>query len=114
EIADGVCDAIGLSETMSTVPEMFWAARRFLETLARDEPLIIVFEDIHWAEQTFLDLIRHLLDATSDAPVVLVCTARRDLVEDHPDWVEDRPGATSLMLHPLSDALGAAVVEHLR
>src|SRR6266508_4702641 len=105
--------AIGLSEASFTVAETFWAARRFLETLARREPLIVVIDDIHWAQETFLDFIRYLLEATTDAPLALVCSARRDLLEDHPDWNEAPEGGTNLILQPLSDADSAQVVTNL-
>jgi len=105
--------AIGLSEASFTVAETFWAARRFLETLARREPLIVVIDDIHWAQSTFLDFIRYLLEATTDAPLALVCSARLDLLEDHPDWNEAPEGGTNLILQPLSDADSAQVVTNL-
>ena len=69
------------------------------ETLAAERPLIVVVDDIHWAEQTFLDLIRSLADST-EAPVAFVCSSRPDLLEEHPDWAE--PDEHSRRHHPAS------------
>jgi tetratricopeptide (TPR) repeat protein len=113
DIAARMNGAIGFSEEPFTVEETFWAARRFLEILARTEPLIVVIDDIHWAEQTFLDFIGYVLQTTTDAPLVVVCSARRDLLEEHPEWNDERPGATKLLLHPLSDQESAQVVSNL-
>ena len=105
--------AIGLTDEPFTVDETFWAARRFLEILARTQPLIVVIDDIHWAEQTFLDFIGYVLQTTTDAPLVMVCSARRDLLEDHPEWSAEWAGATNLVLHPLSEDESAQVVSNL-
>jgi class 3 adenylate cyclase/tetratricopeptide (TPR) repeat protein len=113
DVAARLAGAIGLSDDPFTVEETFWAARRFLEILTREEPLIVVIDDIHWAEQTFLDLIGYVLQTTTDAPLVVVCSARRDLLEDHPGWTEERAGATNLILLPLSDEQSAQVVSNL-
>src|SRR5207302_11489666 len=59
---------------------------KLLEAMARDRPLIVVVDDLHWAESTFLDLIEQLRDLVVDAPVLLVCSARPDLLEVRPTW----------------------------
>ena len=74
--------------------------------------MIALVDDIHWAEQAFLDLLDYLLDTSTDAPVLLLATARHDLLEAHPEWGE-RPGATRLVLRPLDDAAAALVVANL-
>ena len=61
--------------------ETFWAARRFLEVLGKDKPVTVVIDDIHWAEQTFLELIVHLVERVEGASVLLLCTSRHDLLE---------------------------------
>src|SRR4029077_868966 len=81
--------------------------------LARRRPLIVIVDDIHWAEPTFLDLIRYVAESASDPPLLLVCTARRDLLEDHPEWAEDRSGAATLFLQSLSANDSAQVVSNL-
>ena len=60
--------AIGLGSGGAPAEEIFWAVRRLVETLARKRPLVLVFDDIHWAEPTFLDLVVHLADRIHDAP----------------------------------------------
>ena len=66
--------------------EIFWAARRLLETLARSRPLLVVFEDLHWAEPTFLDLVESLAVRQERSALVLVCIARPELLEQRPAW----------------------------
>ena len=73
--------------------EIFWAARRLLETLARSRPLVVVFEDLHWAESTFLDLVESLAVQPGRSPVVLVCVARPELLEQRPAWAAGTEGA---------------------
>ena len=59
-----------------------WGVRKLLEHLAKDRPLVVVFDDIHWAEPHLLDLIEHLADWTRDAELLLVCVARPELLRD--------------------------------
>jgi class 3 adenylate cyclase/tetratricopeptide (TPR) repeat protein len=112
EIADRVASVVGLSKSSYQVGELFWGIRRFFELLAASRPVVVLFDDIHWAEQTFLDLIDHLTDATRDAPLVILCTARNELLERHPEWA-DRAGAERIVLRPLADADSERVVENL-
>ena len=77
------------SATHSAAPggELFWAVRRLFEELARDRPLIVMVEDIHWAAPTLLDLLEYLAGWTHDAPVLLLCLARPDLLEERQGWL---------------------------
>jgi class 3 adenylate cyclase/tetratricopeptide (TPR) repeat protein len=84
--------------------ETAWALRRLFEALARPRPLVLVFEDIHWGEPTLLDLIEYFAGWIRDAPVVLLCLARPDLLDRQPTWLAPRPNATAIPLAPLSDA----------
>jgi class 3 adenylate cyclase len=81
--------------------EAFAATRGLFEELARERPLVAVFDDVHWAEETLLDLIEHLSVRLASAPVLLLCLARPELAERRPQWVS-RPEAT-LALSALSD-----------
>src|SRR5439155_6500710 len=76
DVAARVSAAVGLSAAPFPVEELFWGVRKLFETLARERPLVIVFEDIHSAERTFLELIEHVADTAVDAPILLVCNAR--------------------------------------
>jgi class 3 adenylate cyclase/tetratricopeptide (TPR) repeat protein len=66
--------------------ELFWAVRRLFEVLARQRPLLILFEDVHWAEPTLLDLLEHVSRWSRDAPILLLCVAREELFEVRPRW----------------------------
>ncbi len=81
--------------------EAFAAWRRFLESLARALPAVLVFEDIHWADPAMLDFLRYLVETVTGVPMLLLCTARFDLRERAPDW-ESLPGAAAMPLSPLS------------
>ena len=81
--------------------EVFAATRSLFEELARDQPLVAVFDDVHWAEETLLDLIEHLAVRLGGAPVLILCLARPELAERRPQWLS-RPEAT-LTLDALSD-----------
>jgi len=111
-VADRVAAAIGLGVEQFALDELFWGARKLLETLARQRPLVVLFDDIHWAEPTFLDLIEHLVDTVQDAPLLLLCPARHDLLEERPDWA-DRPGASRIILEALSEEDMETIVENL-
>ena len=82
--------------------ETFWAVRTLLESLARRRPVVLVLDDIHWAEPTLLDLIESLADWIRDAPVLLLCVARRELLEKKPDWGGGKTSATTISLEPLN------------
>lgn len=93
--------------------EIFWAARRLLETLARSRPLLVVFEDLHWAEPTFLDLVESLAMQPGRSPVALVCVARPELIEQRPAWAADAASALSVELAPLAAGPSAALLDSL-
>jgi Predicted ATPase len=112
EVADRVASVVGLSKSSYQVGELFWGIRRFFEIAAATRPIVVLFDDIHWAEQTFLDLIDHLTESTKGAPLLILCTARHELLEAHPTW-GDQGGAVRIVLSPLSDADAARVVENL-
>ena len=93
--------------------EIFWAARRLLEALARSRPLVVVFEDLHWAESTFLDLVESLAVQHGPAPIVLVCVARPELLEQRPAWAAGAQRAVSIELTPLAEGSAAALLDSL-
>ena len=112
DVADRLASAVGLSAAAFPLHEVNWAARKFLERLAAKSPVLAFVDDIHWAESAFLDLLEHVLEGANGAPIVLLATARHDLLEERPKWGE-RPGATRLVLGPLSESASAQVVENL-
>ena len=76
-------------------------------------PLVVVFDDIHWGEPTFLDLVEHVADWSREAPILLLCLARPELLDLRPGWGGGKLNATSVLLEPLSDAGVAQLVENL-
>jgi class 3 adenylate cyclase/tetratricopeptide (TPR) repeat protein len=94
---------LGDAGAQPAVQELFWAIRKLLEQLAAQRPVVVVFDDLHWAEQTFLQLIEYLADWAGPAPLLLVCLARGELLEAHPDWSAPRPNAELVPLQPLNE-----------
>ena len=102
----GSSAAIGAGTGGAVKEEIFWAVRKLVEALARETPLVLVFEDVHWGEPTLLDLIEHLADWVRDVPVLLVCLARPELLDERPAWGGGKLNATS---HPARAALRGGV-----
>ncbi len=112
EVADGLAAALGPADAHSAAPEIAWAFRRFCETLARRRPLLLVLDDLHWAEPTLLDLVEHLADRGT-GPMLVLCLAREDLVEERPAFLEGRANAEQLVLDSLSPAETEALLDQL-
>ena len=112
-IGDRLSEVLGLVEATSSREEIFWAARRLFEAIARERPLVLAFEDVHWAEATFLDLIEYLGEGGRGVPILLVCVGRPELVERRPEWDDGKPNTSTLMLGPLSEAESEALIERL-
>ncbi|MDQ3380358.1 MAG: AAA family ATPase [Actinomycetota bacterium] len=93
--------------------EAFAAWRRFLEALAEERALILVFEDLHWADDSLLDFVDHLVDWASGVPILVVGTARPELLSRRPGWGGGKPNALTLSLSPLSDDETAELVHAL-
>jgi class 3 adenylate cyclase/tetratricopeptide (TPR) repeat protein len=83
--------------------EAFAAWRRFLEALAEQSPLVLMVEDLHWADDRLLDFVDHLVDWATGVPLLVVCTARPELLERRPGWGGGKANATTLSLAALSD-----------
>jgi class 3 adenylate cyclase/tetratricopeptide (TPR) repeat protein len=88
--------------------ELFWAVRRLFELLARKRPLLVVLEDIHWAEPTLLDLVEHVSRWTREAPILLLCVARPELLEERPQW-----DGVHVRLEPLSQGEATQLLDAL-
>jgi DNA-binding SARP family transcriptional activator len=100
------------AETPPPAPEIAWLFRRFCEASAREQPLLLVFDDVHWAEPTFLELLEHLADKGAGA-VSIVCLAREELLEDRPGFLEGRANASRILLDALSAAETDALLARL-
>ncbi len=114
-VADVIGLAAGLMEALEgerSPQEIAWAARQVMEGIADVQPLILLFEDIHWAEGPLLDLIEHLADYVR-APLLIVCLARPELLETRPGWGGGRVRSTAIELEPLSEEESELLVEKL-
>jgi class 3 adenylate cyclase/tetratricopeptide (TPR) repeat protein len=109
EIFERLASAVGLSDQQYALPEVFWAARKLVETLSRRRPLVFMFEDLHWAEPALLDLIDHVATTAEDAPALLLCIARPEILEQRPAWAE----LEHLALAPLSAAASAEIIDNV-
>ena len=93
--------------------ELFTAWRRFLELVAEERPTVLVFEDLHWADEAMLAFLEHLADVADQVPLLLVCTGRPELFERHPGYATVLRNTTSLNLTPLSQEETARLVSVL-
>jgi class 3 adenylate cyclase/DNA-binding winged helix-turn-helix (wHTH) protein/tetratricopeptide (TPR) repeat protein len=84
--------------------ELFFDVRGLLETLASERPVILHIDDLQWAESMLLDLIDHVVGLSRGAPILLLCSARSELLEDHPAWGGGKLNATTALLEPLAAA----------
>jgi class 3 adenylate cyclase len=93
--------------------EAFGGWRLFLEAIADGGSTVLVFEDLQWADAVLLDFIDHLVDRTRDAPLLVVCTARPELLEQRPAWGGGKTNALTLLLQPLAHDEVGALIDHL-
>jgi predicted ATPase/class 3 adenylate cyclase len=112
-VAERVAGVMGLGDGVGATEESFWGIRKLLESLARERPLVVVFDDINWAEPTFLDLVQYVADWSRDAPILLICMARPELIEARPAWGRHNEKRVSLLLEPLTDDESGRLVENL-
>jgi len=118
--SDAVADLLGLaSGVLDTVAggrrgqEIAWAAQEWAASLAEAQPLVLGFEDLHWAEEPLLDLVEHLADRIDDAPVLIVCLARPELLESRPGWGGGRRRSIAIDLGPLPEVETEMLVDAL-
>jgi class 3 adenylate cyclase/tetratricopeptide (TPR) repeat protein len=110
-LASGVLEAVHGERSQQ---EIAWAGREWAELTAREtQPLVLVFEDIHWAEEPMLQLIEHMTTWVKDAPLMILCLARAELLDIAPDWGGGRVRATAIELEPLLPEESAELVEGL-
>ena len=114
-ITERLAPLVGAQDAIAGVgrEEAFSAWRRYLEALAADRPTVLVLEDLHWADTALLDFVEHLLDWTSDAPLMVVATARPELYDTRPGWGGGRRNSATIGLSPLSDDDTARLVSSL-
>jgi class 3 adenylate cyclase/tetratricopeptide (TPR) repeat protein len=118
--ADAVADLLGLATGVleavhgeRSQQEIAWAAREWAQLMAQTQPLILVFEDIHWAEEPLLELIEHMTDWVRDGSLLILCLSRPELLDVRSDWGGGRVRATSIELEPLGDADSEQLIDAL-
>src|SRR5215469_6412148 len=113
-VAEQLHRALGRgSQGRTAAAEIFWAARRFLEALARHRPVLVVFEDLHWAEPTFLDLVESLVLQPGRSPIAVVCNGRPELLDQRPAWAVEADRSFCIQLAPLGGDPAAALLNAL-
>jgi class 3 adenylate cyclase len=112
-IINTVLAAVGQAEVSASPEETPWAVRKLLEALARERPLVVVLDDLQWGEPTLLDVVEHIADFSRGAPILLLCLARPELLDNRPGWGGGKLNATSILLEPLNDEAAAILIENL-
>ena len=92
---------------------LFFAARRFIEALALQQPLLLVLEDLHWADGGLLDLVEYLAGYVRDSPLVILCLARPEFLDHRPAWAGGQHAHTTIALEPLSKSDAARLAGQL-
>jgi class 3 adenylate cyclase/tetratricopeptide (TPR) repeat protein len=103
-IAERLAQLVGLTASPPPAEEVAWTVRTLLERLTRQRPVVVVLDDLHWAEPTLLDLVDHLVDRSRDTPLLLVAAARPELLEQRPSWGGGKVNVVSMLLEPLDQA----------
>jgi class 3 adenylate cyclase/tetratricopeptide (TPR) repeat protein len=93
---------LGEEQLVRSSEEIAWAFRKRLEAVAASVPVVCVFDDLHWGEETFLDLVEHVADLSRDAPILLLCMARPELLDRRSGWAGGKLNATNVLLEPLA------------
>src|SRR5207302_8280094 len=109
-LASGVLEAV---QSQSSAQEIAWAAREWGQRLAQEQPLVLVFEDIHWAEEPLLELIEHLATWVRERALLILCLARPELLDVRPGWGGGRVRSTAIELEPLARDESEALAEAL-
>jgi class 3 adenylate cyclase/tetratricopeptide (TPR) repeat protein len=113
EIARRLLALVGASDERVSTADTFWAVRKLLEAVARGRPVLVVFDDVQWGEPTFLDLVEHVAEWARDAPILILCLARPELLEERTGWSGGKLNATSLLLEPLDAAACSRLIDNL-
>jgi class 3 adenylate cyclase/tetratricopeptide (TPR) repeat protein len=112
-VATPVRTLLGDAGVTTSSTEIAWAVRKVLEAAAQEKPLVAIFEDVHWGEPTLLDLIEHIGDFSRDAPILVLCLGRPELLDRRPGWGGGKFNATTVLLEPLSAADTDSLIEEL-
>ena len=109
KVADRIGSAVGLSDQQYPLHEIYWGARKLVEILARNRPLVLVLEDLHWAEPVLFDLVEAVVASVSNAPALVVALGRPELLERHEAWASE----SQISLGALSDADAGLMIDQV-
>jgi class 3 adenylate cyclase len=109
-VGDRLAQVLGVGEALAS--DASWAVRRLFEVIAAEQPLVVVLEDVHWAETPMLDLADAVIERVHGA-VLFLCLARPELLEQRPTWAAGKPRAITMTLPPLTPAEARRVAELL-
>ena len=112
-VAAAVHVLAGEQAAVTSPAEIAWAVRKLFESSAELTPVVAVFDDLHWAEPALFDLIEHIADFSRDAPILILCLARPELLDARPGWGGGKLNATTLLLEPLQPAETATLIDEL-
>ncbi len=114
DAAEPISALLGESDVPTKPEEIAWAVRELFEAAAAERPLVVLFDDLHWGEPTFLDLVEHVADLSRDAPILLLCLARPgELLDRRPGWGGGKLNASTVLLEPLDAAETDELIERL-
>ena len=113
QVAESVASAIGLSQERSGTEQIAWGVRKLFEGIAGELPLVVIIDDIQWAEPVLLDLIEEVANWTQDAPLMLVCMARTELHDERPTWSGGVLNSTTVLLDPLPADESSTLIRNL-
>jgi class 3 adenylate cyclase len=102
EPAAAVLDRISAGAA-GVAEELFWDVRRLFEEVAAERPLVAIFDDLQWGEPMLLDLLDHIADLSRGVPILLLCVARPELLDERPGWGGGKVNATTVLLEPLAE-----------
>jgi tetratricopeptide (TPR) repeat protein len=112
-ITQRIGQVLGIEQGTGPPEDIHWALRRFLEMLALPRPLVVVLDDLHWADPALLDLIEEIAAASRGARLMIVCTARGELLERRSKWAGGAVNTVTLHLAPLAGGEVRRMVVHL-
>ena len=112
-VTERISQPLAVDETQAPLEETFWAIRRLLESLARQRPLIVVIDDLHWAAPTMLELLEHAVDWTRDSRILVLAMGRPELLDARPSWGGGKLNATTILIEPLSDVECGELVDQV-
>jgi class 3 adenylate cyclase len=112
-VTERVAETIGIADATPEHKGTQWAVGRLVEEVARELPLVVVLDDIQWAEATFLDLVEYVVANTESTPVLVLCMARPELLDRRLSWGSPGERASLVVLQPLSEDDSGLLVESL-